>query len=92
MSIPNPTPIANTYYIAANIIFDVTTGETKQVLMLVNKPEDATIFAYGAAENYANFIRVRAQKIVWSVEPVKPKFGLPPLITDRYIIKGVQYV
>jgi hypothetical protein len=45
----------NTFYIAANIIFDLATGETRNVLMLVNKPQDASIFSATDAQNYKNF-------------------------------------
>jgi hypothetical protein len=89
----NATPTTNTFYIAANIIFDLRTGDSKNVLMLVNKPGDASIFNSGDAQNYLNFVKERARGIVWSIEQVSPPtpvFGReqPP----RFIIKGVQYV
>lgn len=92
-----PTASGNTFYIAANIIFDIATGETKNVLMLVNKSEDASIFNQKDAQNYANFVKARAPKIIWSIEHVTPMTpGLFPQVmsmpTDRFIIKGVQYV
>jgi hypothetical protein len=91
-------PTTNTFYIAANIIFDLATGETKNVLMLVNKPDDASIFNAADAQNYANFVKARASKIIWSVEQVLSeqvtRFGLPRLEPEppRFIIKGVTYV
>jgi len=96
MPIVNTTP--NAFYIAVNIIFDLATGETKNVLMLVNKPEDASIFNAADAQNYANFVTRRASKIYWSVEPVLshqvsplglPRFQPEP---ERFIIKGVPHV
>src|SRR6266571_1225938 len=66
------TPSGNTFYIAANIIFDLGTGESKQVLMLVNKAEDASVFSSTDAQKYLSFVSVRAPKIVWSVEPLNP--------------------
>ncbi len=93
----NSTTSTNTFYIAANIIFDLGTGETKQVLMLVNKSEDASIFTPEDAQNYLNFVQARARHIIWSIEHLTPMTqGLFPKITkmptDRFIIKGVQYV
>jgi hypothetical protein len=80
----------NTFYIAGNIIFDTATGETKSVLMLVNKAEDASIFSAEDAQKYANFVMARAPKIVWSVEQLTIGHDLERL--GRFIIKGVQYV
>lgn len=91
----------NTFYIAANIIFDIATGDTRSVLMLVNKPEDASIFSATDAQKYINFVKVRAQKIIWEVEPLpstdtpdlfRRALGVHTAATDRFIIKGVQYV
>jgi hypothetical protein len=39
-----PTTTANTFWIAANVMFDLGTGEKKEILLLVNKVEDATVF------------------------------------------------
>lgn len=94
------TPSGNTFYIAANIIFDIATGETKSVLMLVNKPEDASVFTATDAQNYLNFVKVRAQKIIWTIEQLTPLTTTPAFLKkamgvptgDRFIIKGVQYV
>jgi hypothetical protein len=92
---------SGTFYIAANIIFDIATGETKSVLMLVNKPEDASVFTATDAQNYLNFVRVRAQKIVWTIEQLPAVTETPDFLkkalgvrttTDRFVIKGVQYV
>jgi hypothetical protein len=97
---PVPPPISNTFYIAGNIIFDLATGEAKNVLTLVNKPEDASIFTATDAQNYLNFVQLRAQNIVWTIEHLPPLTTTPLLLkkvagiptVDRFIIKGVQYV
>jgi hypothetical protein len=83
-------PTTNTFYIALNIIFDLATGEARNVLMLVNKPEQASIFSTTDAENYKNFVSARASKIVWSVEQLTTGHDLERL--GRFIIKGVTYV
>jgi hypothetical protein len=89
------------FYIAANIIFDLATGETKNVLMLVNRAEDATIFSAEDAQSYINFVKHRAKGIVWSPEQVSSATDLPPILGKalgrseqpaRFIIKGLQYV
>jgi hypothetical protein len=91
-------PTTNTFYIAANIIFDLATGEAKNVLMLVNKPEQASIFSATEAQTYKNFVGARASKIIWSVEQVLSQqvtgYGLPRLQPEpqQFIIKGVTYV
>jgi hypothetical protein len=90
-------PTTNTFYIAANIIFDIATGETRNVLMLVNKPEDASIFSVTDAQNYVNFVKARASKIIWTVETVTSTKGPSDLwrmqsLGQQFIIKGVQYV
>ena len=87
----------NTFYIAANIIFDLSTGETKNVLMLVNKSEDASIFSATDAQNYANFVKARSPKIIWSVEALTSTKGPSDLwklqsLGQQFVIKGVQYV
>jgi hypothetical protein len=92
--------MTNTFYIALNIIFDLATGETRNVLMLVNKQEDASIFSATEAQTYKNFVGARAPRIIWEIEQLPPptttppfflrKIGSPPA-TDRFIIKGVTY-
>jgi hypothetical protein len=92
---PTPNLTTNTFYIAANIIFDLANGETKNVLMLVNKKEDATIFNAADTQKYINFVQQRAKGgIIWSTEQL-----MPPVPTGRpaerhaarFIIRGVQY-
>ena len=62
--------------------------------MLVNKPEDASIFTAKEARNYLNFVKQRARNIIWSIEYLSPTPFPQPFEqpTDRFIIKGVQYV
>jgi hypothetical protein len=60
-------PTTNTFYIALNIIFDLATGDTKNVLMLVNKQQDASVFDESDAKKYIIFVTHRSQKIMWSV-------------------------
>ena len=86
-----PATTVNTFWVAANVMFDLGTGETKQVLLLVNKVEDATIFTSQDAANYLNFVAVRAQNIVWTIEPLIERNTLPRL-DSRFVIKGVQHV
>jgi hypothetical protein len=88
-------PTTNTFYIAANIIFDLATGETKNVLMLVNKPEQASIFSAEDAQKYVNFVKARASTIIWSPEQLTSRNAFADVLgsnSPRFIIKGVQYV
>lgn len=84
-------PMTNTFYIAANIIFDLGTGEKKEVLMLVNHDIDATFFKKADADAYKAFVETRATasatKISWSVEKTMLRGT-----GDLYVIRGVQYV
>jgi hypothetical protein len=87
--VPSPSTTVNTFWVAANVMFDLGTGETKQILLLVNKVEDATVFTSQDAANYLNFVAVRAQNIIWTIEPLKtPAFRR----VERFVIKGVQHV
>jgi hypothetical protein len=80
----------NTFWIAANIMFDLETGKTKQILLLVNRQEDATFFNSEVAQNYLNFVKQRAGGIVWVIEPLD--MPVLPIEQQRFVIKGVQYV
>ncbi len=75
----------NRFWIAANILFDTATGETRQVLMLVNRESDATIFdTEPEALNFLSFVKVRAPQIQWFLDaptPVRPQ---------GWVIRGVQ--
>ena len=59
--------MTNTFWIAANIIFDLGTGEKKDILTLVNHEIDATFFKRKEAELYFSFISKRTTDIIWSV-------------------------
>jgi hypothetical protein len=79
--------MTHTFWIAANIIFEVGTGQTKDVLMLVNRIDDATIFSTEhEATNYLNFIQVRAPRIIWVIDA--PTRRRP----QGYLIRGVQTI
>ena len=75
----------NVLYIAANILFDLGTGKTNQVLMLVTRESDASTFTSGEVNKYVQFVQARAANITWSVQPSKDQSG-------QYVIKGVQHV
>jgi hypothetical protein len=90
-------PTTNTFYIALNIIFDLATGDARNVLMLVNKPQDASIFSATDAQNYKNFVSARASKIIWSIESIMTTAGPSSFektqsLGQQFIIKGVTYV
>ena len=77
--------MTNTFWIAANIIFELGTGKTSQVLMLVNRADDATTFATAAeAQNFLQFVQSRAAHIVWFLEPPTPQRP------KGYLIRGEQ--
>jgi len=82
-------PMTNTFYIAANILFDIGTGEKKEVLMLVNHEIDATFFKKADADAYKEFVarRTTNNEITWSVDQTRLRGT-----GDLYVIRGVQYV
>jgi hypothetical protein len=84
------TTTANTFWVAANIMFDLGTGEKKEILLMVNKVEDATVFTEQDAQRYFQFVAVRASYIAWSVERLTTGHNLQRL--GRFVIKGVQNV
>jgi hypothetical protein len=84
------TPTVNTFWVAANVMFDLGTGEKKEILLLVNKVEDATVFTEYDAERYLQFVAVRASNITWSVERLATGHNLQRL--GRFVIKGLQHV
>lgn len=78
-------PIVSNLWIAANIIFDLATGKTSQVLMLVNRPTDATIFTTQTeAQNYFTFVSMRAPHISWFLEAPTPQRP------QGWVIRGQQ--
>ncbi len=72
-------------WIAGNIIIDTTTGETNQVLMLVNRESDATVFdTETEARRYLLFVQTRIQNIQWFLDeptPIRPQ---------GWVIRGIQ--
>jgi len=77
--------ITNTFWIGANILFDLETGRTSQVMLLVNREDDATTFKEEDARSYLAFVKRRAADIQWSLARSKTR-------PDMYVIKGVQNV
>ena len=79
----------NTFYIAANILFDLETGKTTQILLLATNESAATYFTRAEAENYLNFVVPRAERfaknIKWTLEKTNQRTGM-------YVIQGVQHV
>ncbi len=78
--------MTNTFWVAANILFDLGTGEKKEVLMLVNHEADATFFKKADVDTYKAFVERRAANIVWAVEPT----NLRGRIGEYFVIKGMQ--
>jgi hypothetical protein len=78
--------MTNTFWLAANIQFDLGTGKRTDVLTLVNQEIDATFFKKPDAESYKSFVETRAPEIKWSVEPTNLRG------TGMYVIRGVQNV
>ncbi len=82
--------MTNTFWIGANIIFEIQTGKTTPVLMLVNRLDDASVFATEQeAQTYLSFVRGRTPNIQWYVDPPVTQL---PFITQRsgFVIRGVQ--
>jgi hypothetical protein len=81
--------MTNTFYIAANILFDLETGKTTQVLLLATREEDATYFTEPDADTYLVFVRSRAERVskntVWSKQKTNQRTGM-------FVIQGVQNV
>ena len=74
----------NWFWIAANIIFDLKTGDKREILTLVNHEIDATFFKKDEAENYKKFVAQRADNIEWFVDETNLRGkGL-------YVIRGEQ--
>jgi hypothetical protein len=76
----------NKLWIGANILFNLATGETTQVLQFVFREDDASTFTEENATTTRAFIESRAAryaKILWSVERSSTRPGF-------FVIKGVQ--
>lgn len=77
--------MTNTFWIGANIIFDLGTGKTNQVLMLVNSEADASIFeTEQQAQSYLSFVAQRALNIQWILDPPTPQRP------QGWVIRGIQ--
>lgn len=75
----------NQFWIAANIIFELGTGQTKEVLMLVNNVLEATVFpSEQEAANFYNFVRSRASTVQWFLDPPTPQRP------QGWVIRGIQ--
>jgi hypothetical protein len=77
----------NTVWIGANIIFDMETGKASNVLTLVYRAEDATVWPTAQdANRYQAFVAARAGHMQWFVDSPTPQRPL------GYVIRGVQMV
>jgi hypothetical protein len=77
--------MTNIFWIAANIIFDLGTGATTQVLMLVNRESDATIFqTEQEAQTYFSFVSLRSPHLQWFIDPPTP------IKPQGWVIRGMQ--
>jgi len=77
--------MTNTFWIAANIIFDLGTGKTSEVFMLVNTERDATIFTTQTeAETALSFVQRRVTRIQWFLDPPIPQRP------QGWVVRGVQ--
>jgi len=81
--------MTNVFWIGANILFDLQTGETKQVYQFVFREEDATTLTKDQASVTRSFVESRAGQfvtnIVWSIERSVLRPGL-------FVVKGEQHV
>jgi hypothetical protein len=77
--------MTNTFWVAANVLFDLETGRTTDVLLLVNTEKDATTFTPEDADTYFSFVQRRRPKLQWSLEASRERPGMR-------VIKGVQIV
>ena len=74
-------------------MFELGTGEKKEILLMVNKVEDATVFTEQEVQRYFQFVAARASNIAWSVERLTiGHIGRKLQRLGRFVIKGVQYV
>jgi hypothetical protein len=79
--------MTHTFWIAANIVIEMATGKTSDVLMLVNRPGDATIFSTeNEAETYLSFVESRVPRIRWFIDAPTPQ------TPEGYVIRGVQTI
>jgi hypothetical protein len=78
--------MTNTFWLAANILFDLGTGKRTDVLTLVNQEIDASVFQKSVAEGFLNFVATRSPEIRWAVEPTNLRGS------GLYVIRGMQNV
>jgi len=76
----------NVFWVGANVLFDLQTGKTTQVLLLVYRVEDASTFNKQDADAYMSFVQTRATNIAWSIQ-ASPSMG-----EGRFVIRGEQNV
>jgi len=77
--------MTNTFWIEANIILDLGTGERRDVLMLASNERDASIFqTEELARNYLEFVANRAKDVQWFLDPPTPQRP------QGWLIRGVQ--
>jgi hypothetical protein len=76
----------NVFWVGANVLFDLQTGKTTQVLLLVYRVEDASTFNKQDADTYLSFVQTRANNIAWSIQR-SPNMG-----EGRFVIRGEQNV
>jgi hypothetical protein len=75
--------MTNTFWVAANILFDLETGKKTEVLLLVNREGDATYFTRADAETFKGFVERRATNIHWYIDSTNQRTGM-------FVIRGVQ--
>jgi len=85
----------NTFWIATNIMFDINSGEKREILLLADKAKDAAVFTHDDAAKYCSFVKAREPNIEWSIEPSAMPTALirrPHVYGAQYVIKGVKKV
>jgi hypothetical protein len=75
----------NVFWIGANILFDLGTGATSQVLLLVYREEDASTFTKQQADLYLSFVKARGAHIVWEIKSSTVR-------RELFVIRGEQDV
>ena len=73
----------NTFWIGANVLFDLETGKTTEVMLLVSREDEATTFNKADADLYLSFVKRRRPKIHWLLEVSKER-------PKMWVIKGIQ--
>jgi len=78
----------NVFWLGANILVDTRNGDTKPVLMLVYREEDASAFTLEDALSYKFFFASHAEQlsqISWTIQKSSRRPGF-------FVIRGEQYV